>query len=454
MNSFSCPICDKIFSKKHHLDAHGRRKNPCGPLTNFTNFTSQTPSQTTSQLLTFPHKLPHNPQNHLTNYLITSQTPSQTTSQTPSQPHKLPHNPHKLPHNPHNPLKSDTDDQDHNIKKPNSIKEDIMVLNMTPLKKPYKKRAVKQIHMCEICAQVFSRKDNLTRHKKLFCKGKNDEEFVLDLSKLENNKGIEGKERKEKINVLEEIEKIENKEIKQGLDNKNPNPIQMQMITTNTNRQDNKKKYDVEELIKGYEVDDKTKLILSVLIKQNQELKDEIKNIKQSTINNTLNNQNNIIIAHGSEQFDKIELETIMNHLSTVNFKDIIPNMTKHLYINDKNPQFKNFCVVDLARNKCKYHDGKRWVVANTNEKIDKIFDNVHNVLMEPFEKDKIEKTIKFIKENPRKFCEKWITYSRNYLTNLYDEEDRENMENKNKIINELKLIFFNHKDEILKIEL
>ncbi len=294
-----------------------------------------------------------------------------------------------------------------------------------------KKRTTKQIHICEICAQVFSRKDNLTRHKKLFCKGKNEEIINDDI-----------KDKNGTINKIMEI--VDTKEIDSN----------MELIPIQLKPEKYENKYDVDELVRGYDVDEKTKLILTVLIKQNQELKDEIKNIKQNTINNTLNNQNNIIIAHGSEQFDKIELETIMNHLSTVNFKDIIPSMTKHLYINDKNPQFKNFCVVDLARNKCKYHDGKKWVVANTSEKIDKIFDNVHNVLMEPFEKDKIDKTIKFIKENPKKFCEKWINYSRNYLNNLYDEEDKENMENKNRIINELKLIFFNNKDEILKIEL
>ncbi len=55
MNYFPCTKCNKIFYKKHHLDAHERRKNPCGPLTNFTNFTSQTPSQTPSQNFMDPH---------------------------------------------------------------------------------------------------------------------------------------------------------------------------------------------------------------------------------------------------------------------------------------------------------------------------------------------------------------------------------------------------------------
>jgi len=36
----------------------------------------------------------------------------------------------------------------------------------------------------------------------------------------------------------------------------------------------------------------------------------------------------------------------------------------------------------------------------------------------------------------------------------LYDEDDKENMENKLKVLEELKLIFFNHKDDIIKIKL
>ncbi len=229
-------------------------------------------------------------------------------------------------------------------------------------------------------------------------------------------------------------------------------------------------------LLKEHEVDEQTKLILNLMFRQNNELiklnsqlktdyeslrndnvelRKEIGNLKQTTINNTLNNQNNIIIAHGNEDLNKIELKTIIEHLATLDFKNIIPNMAKHVYINDSKPEYKNFCVVDLARNKCQYHNGKKWVTGKTNDKIAKIFDNVNTMLTEPFEKDKLLKTIQFIQNNEDfKTKNTWINYSKNYLLSLWDENDKENIENRSEIINELKLVFYNNKNEILKITL
>ncbi len=240
------------------------------------------------------------------------------------------------------------------------------------------------------------------------------------------------------------------------------------------------------------DIDDKTKQILTILLNQNKKIIDEMKsemdkikeenkemkekigkiNVKKisKTINNNTNNSNNtnshntnntqnntinntIIVAHGKEDLDKIELETIMKCLSTIQYKDIIPNMTRHVYINDKKPENKNFCVVDMARNKCKYHDGKKWLIGKTTEKVNRIFDNLHTLLTDPFEKENINKTIEFIRANPKKFNEKWIKISNTYLKNLYDEDDKESVENKLKILEEIKLIFFNNKDEILKIK-
>ncbi len=232
------------------------------------------------------------------------------------------------------------------------------------------------------------------------------------------------------------------------------------------------------------DLDEKTKTILNILLIQNKKLVDEMNKIKEenkemkeqigkinvkkisktinnnnsnntNNTNNTLNNtiNNTIIVAHGKEDLAKIELETIMKCLSTIQYKDIIPNMTRHVYINDKKPENKNFCVVDMARNKCKYHDGKKWLIGKTTEKVNRIFDNLHTLLTDPFEKENINKTIEFIRANPKKFNEKWIKISNTYLKNLYDEDDKESVENKLKILEEIKLIFFNNKDEILKIK-
>ena len=59
-------------------------------------------------------------------------------------------------------------------------------------------------------------------------------------------------------------------------------------------------------------------------------------------------------------------------------------------------------------------------------------------MLTDPFDKENINKTIEFIKSNPKKFNEKWIKISNTYLKSLYDEDDKENMENKLKVLEEL----------------
>ena len=285
---------------------------------------------------------------------------------------------------------------------------------------------------CKYCLKIFSRTDSLDRHLNGRCKVKKANE--------------------------KQIEKSKNNQV------------------------------NIDEL----DIDDKTKIILNILMNQNKKIIDEMKaemnlikeelnkeklknnkNTSTKNINNTINtntntNSNNIttntqnnntinntiILAHGKEDLSKIELDTIMNCMSTIKHREIIPSITKHVYLNDAKPENKNFCVVDTARNKCKYFDGKKWVVGKTNDKVTKIFDNIHNMLTDPFDKENINKTIEFIKANPKKYNEKWIKISNTYLKSLYDEDDKENMENKLKVLEELKLIFFNNKDEILKIKL
>ena len=59
------------------------------------------------------------------------------------------------------------------------------------------------------------------------------------------------------------------------------------------------------------------------------------------------------------------------------------------------------------------------------------------------------DKTVKFIQANPKKFNEKRIKIANTYLNSLYDKDDKENMSNKVKMLEELKLIFFNNKEEV-----
>ena len=288
-------------------------------------------------------------------------------------------------------------------------------------------------HNCDKCNKSFVNIYSLKRHYDNYCKvkkanekqiekNKNNQVNIDELNIDDNTKMIltilmnQNKKLIEEIKVIKEENKEikeENKEIKDKIKNTSKNISNTNNNTTNTNTNSNNTTTNTQN-------------------------------------NNTINNT--IILAHGKEDLSKIELEAIMGCMSTFKHREIIPNITKYVYLNDAKPENKNFCVVDTARNKCKYFDGKKWVIGKTNDKVTKIFDNIHNMLTDPFEKEHINKTIEFIKANPKKYNEKWIKVSNTYLKSLYDEEDKENMENKIKVLEELKLIFFNNKDEILKL--
>ncbi len=174
-------------------------------------------------------------------------------------------------------------------------------------------------------------------------------------------------------------------------------------------------------------------------------------NINTNT-NNIKTNTNNInLMAHGKEDFSKIELKSILDCLCNENFQEIVPSMVKHIYIDPAHPEFHNFKVLDLARNKSEYYNGKDWVVGKADDGLLTIFENVNSVLTEPFDKNNIDKTIKFIRNNEElKKKYKWIDWSKNYCINLFRDNDKEYIEDRNRILNDLKLIFYNYKDQIL----
>lgn len=363
-------------------------------------------------------------------------------------------------------------------------------------------------YTCFICNKSFNRKSNYdyhTNNKKKPCKQNNNFMFTecssenLTCSSENLDSSFEQHKTEKIVNdcclikknfKCENCNKIFNKKFNLNRHQESCK-VEKEQINLNENKMVN-----VDEL----DVDDNTKLILSLFINQNKiileniknELRNELKkeleeqmgklNTKSSkkTINNTntntntncnnTNNTNNTtnqntlinnnsnntinIIAHGKEDFSKIELDAIMTCLSTFKHKEIIPNITKHIYLNDTKPENQNFYVTDMSRNKCKYHDGKKWQIGKSSDKITKIFDNVHNVLTDPFEKENIEKTTAFIKANPKKYNPQFIKVANHYLKSLYDDDDKESIEDKAKVLEELKLIFFNNKEEIMRIKL
>jgi hypothetical protein len=219
----------------------------------------------------------------------------------------------------------------------------------------------KKEYKCTTCNKIFSRNDSLKRHMDKYCNKKINNENLQDFEIDINNLDIDDKTKKILL-LLKKQNEFLVKQINMLVDKKTPSK------TINNTNNDN-----------------------------------SITN-NNNTLNNTINNNNTIILAHGKEDLSKIELDTIMSCMSTIKHREIIPSITKHVYLNNKKPENKNFCVVDTARNKCKYFDGKKWVIGKTHDKVTKIFDNIHNMLTDPFEKEHINKTIEFIKANPKKY--------------------------------------------------
>ncbi len=259
---------------------------------------------------------------------------------------------------------------------------------------------------------TFTRKDALKRHIDLRCKAKKleEDEIVLkvkDFIKME-------KENAQLKNEVEELKKLFFEF------SKNANK------TTRTNK----------------------KNINQTINTQN--------NTNIETQNNTNNTQNNIniILPYGKE-LENIKLNEVLDHMVVRDFDNMLPKLVKYIYLNKDKPQNQNFVVNDIARNKCQYYDGEKWITGKANDQILKLFENTNSLITDAFDRPELEKTLKFINEN-KKYQSKINTILENktFAKSLFDESDKENLDKRQEILDELKLIFYSHKDEILKISL
>ncbi len=356
------------------------------------------------------------------------------------------------------------------------------------------------LHTCKICNKSFSRKSDFiyhTQNKKTPCK-------PIDITKqmythnlpmvaeelLKNSKKLPkvAEKTQEKVNKLDNQEKLNTKGgtcplcgvnfvCKKSISRHIKNNCLAKKIDNINNNLEVENDDGVNKIMEGLGFDEKTKFFFNLMMTQQKKLIKEIDELKKNITNtnnitnshntnnmtnshntnminshNTNNTQINII-AHGTNELKNIELEEVIKHLSTTEFLSIIPNFAKHIYINDSKPQNKNFFITDISRDSCKLHNGKKWVRGKASDRVMKILENLQVLLTDPFEKENIKKTLEFIENNKKRYNTKFITWAVNYLNNLDNEDDKDNIENKRKILAELKLIFYNNKEEILKIK-
>lgn len=309
-------------------------------------------------------------------------------------------------------------------------------------------------HVCPNCLKNFKRKVDLTYHME-----KKKKPCYPTIAKFAENCK----------NLQELAEKTENNEKSKDNNsckycNKNFSSIYTLNRHLNNNCKIKKKqelnhkdeniklKEEIEELKKlFYEFSKKKNKSIS---NQNIKTQNIITNTDNSNTQNIQNNNNiNIILPHGKE-LENIGLGEVLDHMLTYNFREMIPNLVKHIYLNADKPENQNFVVNDLARNKCKYYNGEKWVTGKTNEKILCMFENTNSLFVDPFNEPEAKKTVEFIRKN-KKYSEKYPTIlkCKNYAKGLFNEWDKESMDLRQKILDELKIIFYNHKDEILEIE-
>jgi hypothetical protein len=259
---------------------------------------------------------------------------------------------------------------------------------------------VSDINICDYCNKSFSTKFNLNKHIKHNCKLKkqqDEENKVKDTQLVELMKKLEEQSKK----IEEQSKKIEEL-------SKNPKNINNNIVLNNNN--------------------------------------------SINTTNTTNTNTNNIkLVAHGSEDMSNFDIETVLKYLCSVELFDIIPDAVRDVYLNDSKPENKNFRVTDMSRNKSEFYDGKNWIVGKADEKIMKIFEGINDKFIEPFIGDNLDKTMSFInrKKDYRERL-KAINSGRHFCRSLYSETDKEAISNRNTILDELKLLFYNNRDNIL----
>ncbi len=283
---------------------------------------------------------------------------------------------------------------------------------------------------CNYCGKKFCKKSNLNRHL-------NTNRCIVKRKVEEDEEIILIKDKTDKVVKLEE----ENVLLKNEVQN-HKKEIQIQ-------------KNEIEELKRMFYEFSKTnsgKRNSKQIINTNNS--NNTQNNIQTQNNNTQNNNINIILPYGKE-LENIKLNEVLDHMVVRDFDNMLPKLVKYIYLNKDKPQNQNFVVNDIARNKCQYYDGEKWITGKANDQILKLFENTNSLITDPFDKPELEKTLKYIRDNVIYQSRiNTILENKTFAKSLFDESDKENLDKRQEILDELKLIFYSHRDEILKITL
>ena len=154
---------------------------------------------------------------------------------------------------------------------------------------------------------------------------------------------------------------------------------------------------------------DKKEEIYQKLLKENEELKNklndvtnkldevtnEIKQIKISNMNKTINNSKNcnihngdnnniIIIAHGREDLDKIDVKYILEALKRGTYA--IPVITECIHFNQNYPEYQNVYISNMNQKYGMVYNGNEWKLKDKDTIIEDLYEKKFDFLDENFE--------------------------------------------------------------------
>ena len=145
---------------------------------------------------------------------------------------------------------------------------------------------------------------------------------------------------------------------------------------------------------------DKLKIENEKLKKEIERLLNENKN-NINIVNNTNNqnvtiNNNNIniiqIVNHGEENYDKINMNEIIEKLNNPPPLERVSSMIYYIHCNDEFPEYQNIYVSDLSRGKMKIYKNGEWRNIETKSTVDALYNKIIEYYDDSNEEDLMEK--------------------------------------------------------------
>jgi len=265
---YYCTKCNKEFNKSTNLINHLNRKRPC---TFLNEYKAQNVSQNAQNVSQNAQNVSQNAQNISQNFNVEVKC-----------------------------------DNEHNF-------NNLLLNQINKLTNPIKSNN----NTCMYCEKIFTKKNNLQRHIKEYCKSKK---------------------------YCDELEKIKIKF--EDLMNNNDHLIK-----------------EIDVLKKENNVLKNTSQITT--INNNNTLNKNSNNTTNNTNNGTINNNNlNVqLVQYGCENIDDLDIKEALKVYLKSTGGNIVSNMLKFVNLNEKYPQNHNICMSDLSRELVKIFNGKQFIV-------------------------------------------------------------------------------------------